>query len=867
MYNMRRRELTYVASLIMVCLAFALVPNSLSAQKKDVYVDKKGVMRWGHNKEEVKGFGVNYSAPFAHAYRSAKRLGVDVKQAIDNDIYHFTRLGFDLYRIHVWDTEISDTLGNLLTNEHLDAFDYLLSKLNEHNINYVITPIAYWGNGWPEPDTETPGFSHKYGKGNSLSEPGAEAAGQNYLKQFLNHVNPYTGVAYKNEPNLIAFEVSNEPHHRGEGSEVTRFVKGMVDAMKSTGTKKPIFYNISHGVHFVNDYFEAGINGGTFQWYPTGLTYQKEIPGNLLPNVNDYDIPFDKDILANKGAKLVYEFDAADVGRSYIYPAMARSFRAAGIQIGTQFAYDPTFIAPYNTEYNTHFMNLNYTPQKAISLMITGEVFHQIPRYSSFDAYPANTSFGDFKVDYKEDLAIYNANDKFFYTNNTQTAPKNEAALTKVAGYGNSPIVTYDGQGAYFLDKIANGLWRLEVMPDAIWVDNPFGRNSPKKTVAVINWATHNMQIGLNELGSDFSIEAINDGNTYTAKANGTSFDIRPGTYMLSAEGNTAQWNRGDAFGTNRLSDFYAPATTVEKAWFKHEPQKQIGSNEDLTISVQFVGPKTPEAVQLITSGWRGETIDMEKDGYTYSTTVPADKINGDSFNYFISIKYADNKHVTYPAGNEGLPSEWDFYNNEPYSVAIKSPSQPIYLFEAVEDVADMVTSKWARGFKMVPAGNRASEYQMNLEKLFTPDNENLNAAPVYDFSFKTYILDDIAGRTSDLKQMKKLVFEGRSLNNKNDKLQVAFVLDDGAAYGVTINLTPELKAYELSLADLKPVKTVTMPRPYPSFLPYFLEHNIAAPFDIERIESVQFSIGPGLETNELEQAHGVGIIRLSLQQ
>jgi len=257
----------------------------------------------------------------------------------------------------------------------------------------------------------------------------------------------------------------------------------------------------------------------------------------------------------------------------------------------------------------------------------------------------------------------------------------------------------------------------------------------------------------------------------------------------------------------------------------------------------------------------------MEKDGYTYSTTVPADKINGDSFNYFISIKYADNEHVTYPAGKEGLPSEWDFYNNEPYSVAIKSPSQPIYLFEAVEDVADMVTSKWARGFKMVLAGNRASEYQMNLEKLFTPDNENLNAAPVYDFSFKTYILDDIAGRTSDLKQMKKLVFEGRSLNNKNDKLQIAFVLDDGASYGATINLTPELKAYELSLTDLKPVKTVTMPRPYPSFLPYFLEHKITAPFDIERIESVQFSIGPGLETNELEQAHGIGIIRLSLQQ
>jgi hypothetical protein len=126
-------------------------------------------MRWGHNAEEVKGFGVNYSAPFAHGYRAAQRLGVDLKKAIDNDVYHFSRLGFDLYRIHVWDTEISDAEGNLLENEHLELFDYLLKQLKDRDINFVITPIAYWGNGWPEPDEDTPGFSNKYGKEGSLT--------------------------------------------------------------------------------------------------------------------------------------------------------------------------------------------------------------------------------------------------------------------------------------------------------------------------------------------------------------------------------------------------------------------------------------------------------------------------------------------------------------------------------------------------------------------------------------------------------------------------------------------------------------------------------------------------------------------------
>ena len=100
-------------------------------------------------------------------------------------------------------------------------------------------------------------------------------------------------------------------------------------------------YNISHSIHFVNAYFDAGIQGGTFQWYPTGLGAQEELRGNLLPNVDRYTVAFADNLKFKKGAKIVYEFDAADVGRSYIYPAMARSFRQAGIQWLLIF-YDPT---------------------------------------------------------------------------------------------------------------------------------------------------------------------------------------------------------------------------------------------------------------------------------------------------------------------------------------------------------------------------------------------------------------------------------------------------------------------------------------------------------------------------------------------
>ncbi|MDF1516948.1 MAG: cellulase family glycosylhydrolase [Lutibacter sp.] len=862
----------YKSVLNTLLIVFLLSVGNLSSQntkpKGDVYVDNLGVMRWKLSNKEVQGFGVNYTVPFAHAFRSAKRMGIDQKKAIENDVYHFSRLGFDLYRVHVWDTEISDSLGNLIENEHLDTFDFLMKKLKEKGIRAIITPIAFWGNGWPEPDEYTPGFSHKYGKDNSLTNPAAINAQKNYLFQFLNHVNPYTGLAYKNDPSIIAFEISNEPHHRGSEKEVINFIKGIVKAMRKSGTKKPILYNISHSVHLAEAYFKAGIQGGTFQWYATGLGYQREIPGNLLPNTDDFNIPFNETIKKYHGAKYVYEFDAADVGRSYIYPVMARSFREAGIQLATHFSYDPTYLASTNTEYNTHYMNLAFTPQKALSLMIASEVFHQIPMNKDYGKHPNNLTFDDFKVNYQNDLAEYNAATKFIYTNNTIAVPVNEEKLKLIAGFANSNLIKYDGLGAYFLDKIEDGIWRLEVMPDAVWVDNPFGKNSPEKTVGVINWKSNLMEINLQNLGSQFEIEAINQGNTLSATVENGNFSITPGTYILSKKGTEKNWKANDTFGFGKLSDFYAPETTVTKPWFKHTPEIEISENNALTITVNYIAPNEPEEIQLVVyAGSKSEIYEMTNTGaYTYSAIIPAEMIQAGFLSYHIIVQHQDNHHTTYPPDKIGRPIDWSFYDNSTYKVRVVPNSYPIHLFNASKDT-DLLVREWRKSFQLVPTKNDGeSEYQMNLEKLFEVDVENLNAKPIYDYSFKHFILDKISGRKNDLSSMKNLVFKGRSLNNKPCKLQMAFVMNDGSSFGNLIEIGTESTDYKMSLSDLKPVKTVTLPRPYPSFLPYYFDHNLSSEFDIHKVESIQFSIGPGISENELTDKHGIAIVSLRLE-
>ncbi|QYA25918.1 cellulase family glycosylhydrolase [Gramella sp. MT6] len=860
---MKKLKLNFSTTAFALFLAF----SGLIAQnqkKTDVYVDDSGIMRWGHNDEEVHGFGVNYSAPFAHAFRSAEKKGLDIKAEMDKDIYHFTRMNFDLYRLHVWDTEISDKNGNLIENEHLDAFDYLLNELKKRDINFVITPIAYWGNGWPEPDEDTPGFSNKYGKENSLTDPEAIKAQQNYLSQFLNHVNPYTGVAYKNEPNLIAFEVSNEPHHRGTPEEVKSFINKMVKAMKSTGTKKPVFYNVTHSTQLAETYFTSEIDGGTFQWYPTGLGFQKELEGNLLPNVNDYNIPFDNIIKENNKAKLVYEFDAADVNKSYMYPAMARSFREAGVQLATHFAYDPTFLAYANTEYNTHYMNLNYTPHKALALMIASEIFHEVSLNEDLGTYPENLEFGDFKISYKGDVATYNSGEKFIYTNSTEIKPKQISELKEIAGHGNSQIVKYDGKGAYFLDKLEKGVWRLEVMPDPILIKDPFGSNSLDKTVSVISWKENKMELYLEDLAENFEVSGLNEGNNVFFQAEGKAFEISPGTYLLKAEGKEFDISSFENDKNYEVVAFEAQKSTVDNTYLVHEPLAYSTTNEPVKIKATIVAKDSINKVEAwLENANNYESIELNaENNYEYSAEVPEELLKHGFLNYRIIVSTAGGNY-TFPGGVEGSPADWDFHSKQKFETAILEKGAPVYLFDAATD-SEKVVRQWNKANNVVPVGDNEVEFQVKLDKLFEKDIENLNAEPIYDYSFRYNFSDKLGTRS--ISDKNKLIIEARSLVDAREKIQVALVMQNGAAFGKTIELTDEIQEIEIDLKDLEPVKAVTLPRPYPGFLPYYFDHSYSGDLKLEEVESLQFSIGPGIEQEQLQQSHGVGIRSVRIQ-
>jgi hypothetical protein len=545
-------------------LALLFLPLMAEAQQtikpvNEIYIDKSGIIRLHANNHEASYFGVNYTLPFAYGYRSHKKLNINIEQAIDKDVYHLARLGINAFRVHVWDTEISDAAGNLKNNEHLRLFDYLISKLEERGIRILITPIAFWGNGYPDEDEKTGSFVERYTKGGAVVEEPAFLAQERYLDQFFRHRNPYTKKTYAEDPFVIATEINNEPKHSGPKARATEYVNRMVSAVRKTGWTKPIFYNISESPTYADAVAASTADGYSFQWYPTGLVAGHEQQGNLLPHVDRYQIPFDTIPAFRNKPRMIYEFESADVLKPYMYPAMARSFKTAGMQWATQFAYDPLGTAYANTEYQTHYLNLAYTPSKAISLLIASRVFHHMPAYKDYGSFPVNTSFSGFKLDHEASAAEMNTPVEFYYTGGTSGKPVDVKALKHIAGVGTSTVIKYQGNGAYFLDKVKDGVWRLEVMPDVKELSDPFGKNELDKPVRTTVWGIHEMEVVLPDLGDAFTVLPLNSGNKHKTAVKGRQFQIAPGTYLLRKKGLAFKPDTQMKVGVLGMNEFVAP--------------------------------------------------------------------------------------------------------------------------------------------------------------------------------------------------------------------------------------------------------------------------------------------------------------------
>jgi endo-1,4-beta-mannosidase len=150
-----------------------------------------------------------------------------------------------------------------------------MASAQRHHIRVILTMENYWGDyGGIQQDASWLGLANKL---QFFTDPQAQAYYQQYVSHLVNRVNTVTGIAYKNDPTIFAWELMNEPRmdcsddptptHQycdPSGQTLRSWVSTMGSYVKGLDPRHMVTTG-SEGHGFVS----TGPNGQGFQWAGT----------------------------------------------------------------------------------------------------------------------------------------------------------------------------------------------------------------------------------------------------------------------------------------------------------------------------------------------------------------------------------------------------------------------------------------------------------------------------------------------------------------------------------------------------------------------------------------------------------------------
>jgi len=408
--------------------------------------------------------------------------------------------------------------------------------------------------------------------------------------------------------------------------------------------------------------------------------------------------------------------------------------------------------------------------------------------------------------------------------------------------------------------------------------------------VSRIAWREWPLQLRLPDLGPEFDVRGLNDGNTARTQATQGTFAVRPGSYLLTRKGVTTTWSGDRQWRHITLQEFVAPPDSIDRTYVLHTPLPETSAGADRRIAAPIVSPATIDEARLVyyppaaeeTTGeslapaGRGQpgrfngagpgqwnlhgarTVALENaGGFDFAATIPAADLRPGTLRYHVAIRHGET-WTTFPSGVEALPTAWDFYG-DPWTVRVLPPDAPAVLFDAARDVAGLTTNRRDVRPPLVPSDRPGVLALQVMATDLSPDQP--------DHSFRHFFRDQLTGRRAALASARRIVLYGRSATDAPCRVQVALVTTDGFAYGGIVEVGPTMGDHAIAVADLRQVRSPNIPHGYPAFIPFWSEITQEVPLDLNRVESVLVSIGPGMSDAERSQSHGVEIERIWLEQ
>ena len=553
--------------------------------------DGSEVALWGVN------FQSAMSWEWARSQRGGGKRAFDSshwKSIVDRSFDEIQQMGCKVIRIHLCPGDFADSKGNLVENEWLDMVDYTIAESHRRGIYLYFALINHLQVQGGVVDGAFIDYNDKDLRWELMVDPGKIAISENYIRQFVNRRNPYdNNRKYKHNPAWIIAEIMNEPtwpksvplpgefpvgraaydQWLMENSKVdsnaswdefryqkTKTYLNRMDALlyeekvpavpcwNLFWARGPIHQGwVSYDAAADSDI--PVVSFGTYIGKELANRTMKQQPEqsvdlsttNMFPEIQDsYDKEdwqgwAQQDRFKNRKARIVYEFNTNFNLSSYVHPAMAKYFRAQGVQVATMWTYYLREEGSEGSKNERANLNLVTTPRKAAGFMVAGKVFKETSRYVPHETTAEDADqFGNVAFSFPMDLSAYATDSLLIHSGdldgNFIELPQ---APEQISGYGSSPFVQYQGKGMYFLDAVfADGRfsnrWTLRIMPHVGFGEDdypiidvaqelPFTLRLPGMDFR--GWGVYSITHG-REMGADTTPQSI-------------SFEAAPGDYEI----------------------------------------------------------------------------------------------------------------------------------------------------------------------------------------------------------------------------------------------------------------------------------------------------------------------------------------------
>ena len=543
---------------------------------------------------EVALWGVNLQTALSWEYNGRlKKCGVPLeaealKQVADRNLDELVRMRASVIRMHLVPSDFTDAEGNLCDSMFLDVLDYTIAGCHARGIYVYLTLMNEMGAAYLKDSFMAGRDRREWITDKALADKSAR-----YIRALLERENRYTKVPYKTESALAVFEIANEPgyvdyvelgaepmfaplrrtfeawcaakgytgnfdlHYRVFRYDLVRaYVNRMCAVIRDTGSAKPVAWNLNwpRMVEQHEDVFQAvaesTVDAVSFCLYPGQhdvqqpyWQYPADLSGkNYLPfldkSYNSYEQL--RWVLGKRfagKAKLVYEYETFFNQASYLYPAMARLFRALGVQIASMWTYSLTPAAEYMS--GSHHLNLYCTPQKAASFMIAGELFARTPRYAPFEAPGTdNRIFDPCAVSFTSNASLLQTSDIYMQSRASAWTPNIPILkASHIMAIGRSPQVTYEGTGIYTVE-IGKDAVEIEINPDSEFVLPPWNskhRGYPEKVCTLDSAVPHRFVLHHPDWQTGVRVMRIENGQNTPVQTDrsGPAFNAQPGHYRI----------------------------------------------------------------------------------------------------------------------------------------------------------------------------------------------------------------------------------------------------------------------------------------------------------------------------------------------